>query len=120
MPIHFDVDRERGYFLSTWQGDIADEMILDSYYCLYEGQEWLPTLNELADLSQANMARVSPDCLRTLADNVAAKFKELGIPSSKTAVYAPNDLPFGLARLYEAHTNQSPEILKIFRDFNEA
>jgi hypothetical protein len=38
----------------------------------------------------------------------------------KTAIFAPEDFPFGIGRIYEALTPKSPQTVQVFRDISEA
>ena len=76
--------------------------------------------SELADLSEADMSQVTTGGLAELSKFVAEDYLSLGIESVKTAVYSPDDMPFGLARVYEAWSDSSPELVMVFRDREEA
>jgi len=55
-------------------------------------------------------------CLSLLVkDYLTGKCEEF-----KTAVIAPDDLSFGIARIYEAISFNSPESVMVFREKNEA
>ena len=71
-------------------------------------------MNELLDTRTADMTGVSADALRKLAAMVESRLAELVI-EFKTAVIASDDLPFGLARLYEMVSDESPEAVHVFR-----
>ena len=53
----------------------------------------------MVDLSEANLTEITSDGLRTLADFIASVFKKHNIAPT-VAVYAPKDLPYGLAKVY--------------------
>ncbi len=94
--------------------------MLSKYLEFYRGHEWVPSMREFVDLSVADLSLVTADGLVSLANTLADLFEGDGISVYKTAVYSPNDLPFGLARLYEAYTADSPEAVQVFRDRDEA
>ena len=75
---------------------------------------------EFADLSEADMRLVTSSGLAELANDVEEEFRKLGIESIKTAVYSPDDLPFGLGRVYQAWSDESPERVRVFRDRSKA
>ena len=84
------------------------------------GDEWSPAMYELVDLSEADLNSITGHGLAGLADAVAGIFEDAGVSTSRTAVYSLRDMPFGLARIYEAYTHESPESVQVFRDRNEA
>ena len=77
-------------------------------------------MDELVDLSDADMSQVTPEGLAGLADEIIQVFEEYNVTTYKTAVFSPHDLPFGFARLYEAYTFESPETVQVFRERDEA
>ncbi len=77
-------------------------------------------MGELVDLSNADLSNITADGLARLAEGLADFFEEAGVAVHRTAVYSAEDLPFGLARLYEAYTFESPETVLVFRDREEA
>lgn len=74
-----------------------------------------PGDHEFVDLRDVDMSRVSTDCLKdlTLLVQTYMKSPEDG---SKSAVLAPDDLPFALARFYEPASDDSPEQAHVFRN----
>jgi len=65
------------------------------------------------------MSSVSSESLTDLASMVEGYTKGK-CQEFKTAVIAPEDLPFGISRIYEAHSYDSPETVKVLRDLNKA
>ena len=120
MPITFKVKNENNYFISVWEGSISDDEIYESYKKFYTSNEWSKNLNELVDLSNANVENITGRGLTRLAKYVENHFAMHKVTSSKTSVYSPNDIAFGLARVYEAWTSESPEEIRVFRNEKEA
>ena len=120
MPITFELNNNDGYFISTWAGVISNAEILAAYKDFFEGEEWSPRLNELADISQAYLFNVTGNGLLQLAEYVQQVYKENELALVKTSAYCPKDLPFYMAKLYEAWTEVSPENIKVSRDIHEA
>jgi hypothetical protein len=120
MPIEFQLQKRDGYFTAKWLGKVSDSESFNSYKDFYEGPEWSPDLNELGDLSKSDMSSITADGLRSLGVLVENHFINHNVDSSKTAVYSPNDLPFGLARIYQTWVDQSAENVKVFRDLKDA
>ena len=99
---------------------MVDDEIVARYLDFYRGGEWAPSMSELADLSSADMSRVTPQGLAAVAEALARFFKEADVAAIKTAVFSPTDLPFGLARADEANAEESPESVRVFRGHDEA
>ncbi len=99
---------------------MTDEEILAGYLEFLSGDEWSPVMYELVDLSEADLREVTATGLAELAEAVAGVFEQAGVSTSRTAVYSARNMPFGLARIYEAYTFESPESVQVFRDRDQA
>jgi len=120
MAIEFSVFPDENYYLAAFTGTLTDAEFLEGYRSFFEGDAWRPGLNELADLEHSNLEQVTSAGLRSLQDYTERFLIANHGEETKTAVYAPHDLPFGLARIYSAMADGSPEMMGIFRDFDEA
>ena len=91
---------------------------------MYEALEFdsgqMPTAHVLWDMSSAEVEHVTADILRRFIGKAA----ELGArrPGGRTAVVAPEDLQFGLARMSEVFTEleSAPYLFRAFRSRQEA
>lgn len=119
MPIFFKVYEEHGLFISSWDGAVSDCDLLPSYKQLFENEKYRPGFHEIADLRQAQMTTVTGEGLRQL-NSMVAQYLAGKCEGFKTAVIAPRDLPFALARQYEAYSSESPESVMVFREVSEA
>ena len=119
MTIDHKIFGEQGIVITTLVGAVTDADILPGYMRLYEDENWKPGYHEIVDLRNAKMDGVTAEGLRSLSvmveGYVAGKCDRF-----KSAVVAPKDLPFGLARLYEALSEESPESVKVFRNMKDA
>lgn len=61
MPISFTINHEQGYFISKYVGKLTDDELVESYKNFSEGDDWIPGLNELADLSEMDATIVTTD-----------------------------------------------------------
>lgn len=118
MPIKITVYADEGYYLSRYIGTITDKEMQDVYSRFYTSAEWVPGMNELADISEADISEITSAGLEKLAKIVQEIFKQHHF-HMKVAVYAPHDLGFGMARVYSVHA-ESFESHKVFRNFDEA
>lgn len=120
MAIKISKHVDQGYFTSTFEGKVTDSELLEFYEAFVSGGEWDPSLNELVDLSRADLRGVTRDGLSELLLLANRHFKLRGVVSTKTAIYAPADLPYGIARMYATMVEQSPEEVRVFRDIDLA
>mgnify|MGYP006299911201 CR=1 FL=1 len=120
MPITFEVNHKDNYFISHFKGVVTDAELLRSFVAFYKSHQWTPGMNELTDLSEGDGSQLTTDGLIKLATATKEIFQKKGVKHTKTAVYAPQDLSFGLSRMYEAMIYDSPEDFRVFRNIDEA
>ena len=120
MAITFSLNQEEGYFVSKSSGEITDDELLNSYKEYFENEEWIPLSNELADLSELDKTTVTSDGVERLAKYIRNLLIQRGITTYHTAVYAPHNLAFGLARIYQVMSHESPESVMVFRQLSDA
>lgn len=120
MPITFSINHDDGYLIATYTGKISDEELLASWKEFFQGEKWIPGLNELANLSQADLSGISAGGLQSLVSYANTIYAKYNIRSVKIAIYAPKPLHFGLARMYEAMTYKYPQSAQVFRSIQEA
>lgn len=120
MPITFTVNNTDRYFVSSFKGIVTDDELVNSFVEFYESEQWTPGMNELTDLSEGDASLITTDGLQKLAIATEQIFVKNEVKYSKTAVYAPKDLAFGLSRMYEVMIDESPEHFRVFRDIDEA
>lgn len=119
MAIDFTTFPDENYFLTTFSGTVTDAELLSRYQAFMHSEQWQPGMNELVDVAQGELTQLSSAGLRQLQEFTEGFLGEQAT-AMRTAVYAPDDLPYGLARVYSALAETSPELISIFRDREEA
>ncbi len=97
-----------------------DAQLFEFYGEFLNKPELKPLKPEFVDLSEADMTRVTTNGLVELSRMMKDNYLQLGVDLVKTAVYSPDDMPFGLARMYEAWSESSPELVRVFRNRQQA
>ena len=120
MPVTFTVESDKGYFLSTYSGKLSEKELLRSWDQFFENGLWKPGLKELVDLSLAHPGDITGDFIRRLAHFTNYFYAGKSINTVKVAIYAPEDIDFGLSRMYETLTDTSAEEVMVFRDRQKA
>ena len=120
MPITFSRNHSDGYVEIKYNGQISDSDLLSTYKSYFGSDDAIPVLNDLTDLSEADLSILSSNAIQELADYIIHSYKRSGITSFKTAIYAPDDLGFGLSRMYAAISYERPQHIEIFKDREKA
>jgi hypothetical protein len=119
MPILHTINEELGVVLSTWVGSVSDENVVGEYRQLYDNKRWKPGFHEIADMRDVDVSGLTGKGVREVSMMVEG-YTAGKCEGFKTAVIASEDLPFGLARMYEAVSNESPESVMVFRTVEAA
>jgi hypothetical protein len=120
VPIRCSFHPDWGRLVAVYVGRIDDEELLSESKAIYADSRWIPGMDELHDLSLADLSGVSAKGIRQLAAYSEDTLRNRGVESLRIAVYAPAPLPFGLARMYEAMAADSPESIRVCQSIEEA
>ncbi len=113
--ISYAWDLERQIFVATWIGVLTDRILLRSYEAYYSAPDYDPTCRELADLRGLTGNQMTTEGLKKMAE-LAQRFQRSGL----TAILAPTDISFGLARMYNVFGPDAAKRFEVFRDLPSA
>lgn len=119
MPIFYSIKKEQGIVVSKHEGNISDKELVDVYTALYQDPDFRKNYSKLVDLRSSKSTERSMGALKEVADMVK-QYHSKRSERTKTAIVAPHDLYFGLARTYELISDESPEEVMVFRDVDKA
>lgn len=118
-PITHTIHEDLQLLVCTWNGAVTDAEMLAGYRRAYADRRWAPGFNEVTDLRRAELRAVTVDGLRAVHVLVAESMTGF-TGAFRTAVLAPTDLTFGLSRMYELMSADSPESVRVCRDVDDA
>jgi len=111
------VDKQHDLTIHKYSGNLTEQGLLNTIQSFYEDS---PTLYTLCDYSDASVDLISLAFVRQLYSMV----QKLGFSrqGGKTAVVAPKDLVYGLARMFQimSDTDDFPFETRVFRSYEEA
>jgi hypothetical protein len=121
MPIDYSIDHSRRLVIAKGSGVFTDDDVFG-----YQRSVWsrpdVAGYDELVDMTDVTeIALPSPNRVRDLADEAAAMDRATG--GGKFAIVAPQDVAYGLGRMYEANrelTGKSTKQVAVFRTMPEA
>jgi hypothetical protein len=119
VPIRHQIRRDLGLAVSIHIGIVTDQEFLDSYEALFNDPDYDLNFSRLVDLRKTDSSSRSSEALRAIAALVRRRYE--GVETApKTAVVAPRDLSFGLARMYQALSELVPGDVVVFRSVDAA
>jgi len=118
MPIEFEHDRERNILVVAMRGDISDDDLVAYARLAVEDPEIDAETNDYIDLAGLTSTSTSSGGLRRM-EVVLEKGGRIR-NTGRMAIHAPDDLPFGMARVFQAYRDGSPIEVRVFRTEAEA
>lgn len=119
MSIHSQSFPDDDLIVVTHIGLIPDDEFLGFYNAFFTGGALRPSMNLLVDLRQADSSPRSSEVLRHLAGSLRRLPVEIA-PGTKVAVVAPEDLAYGLARMYGTLADAVSWEFSVFRSMKDA
>jgi len=121
MPIEYEIDHQRRLVLAKGQGTLTDAEVFHYQSSVWSHPE-VASYDELFDMSDvADITLPSTERIRELVRLSAAIDDALS--PSRLAIVAPDDFPFALGRMYEAHQGldkRSTKTVNVFRSVGDA
>lgn len=114
MSVRYEIDAVRSVVLVTVEGVVSDEDYFAAGEQLRRDPAFRSHFCELIDLSAASLAGLTTDGVRRIAAHEPDRDSK-----ARTAIVAPSDLEFGIARMFEALREQRSRVAA-FRDMDEA
>ncbi|MGD2151346.1 MAG: hypothetical protein PVF99_12120, partial [Desulfobacterales bacterium] len=100
MPITYQLKPDERLVIFIHVGVVTDEEFLSFYKALYEENRFDKSFNALVDLRQTESTVRSAEALTEFAEFIYEQYTNI-TSRPKVAVVAPEDISFGLARMYE-------------------
>ena len=114
MPAEFRIDRSQKMVFSTARGVVTDHEVLAHQDRLRNDPDFEPSLWQFIDFTHATRIDLSVKTIQLLAQrNPFGKH-------SRRAFYAPDDILYGLARMFQILTDHHKDELNVYRDISEA
>lgn len=115
MPSFFKIDKERRFVLSSGNGVFNREEALAHQIRLLSDPDFDPSYSQLVDFTQITKFDLSAEDIRQMAQ------RKVFSPDSRRAILVPNELAFGLGRMFESLRNTAGERgIRVFRNLEEA
>lgn len=114
MPITYQLKPDERVVILVHVGAVSDAEFLSFYKALYENNIFDNSFNLLVDLRQTESSVRSSTALNELANFIGRQYLNATV-RPKVAVVAPEDISFGLARMYEIFSGDVPWEFVVFR-----
>jgi hypothetical protein len=119
MPITYQLKPDLRLVILVHAGVVTDDEFLSFYKALFQDNRFDESFKLLVDLRQAESSVRSGATLHEFADFIRRQYLST-TATPKVAVVAPEDISFGLARMYEAFSEEVPWEFEVFRAIDAA
>lgn len=119
MPVSYRIHTGLGLVVTRYVGVVTADEFVEMIRSVVGDSEHLHGFNVLADLQELKDFKVTRDAMKR-ASELIGRFYEGRSESMHTAIIAPRDFAYGLARMYSAYTDPDSERVNVFKDVDEA
>jgi hypothetical protein len=119
MPIRYTIHADLGLVVTRFTGQVSDEEFVDTYRRIMADSAYVPGTNELADLRQVELLDLTARGLRQVEELTGERYAGTGA-AFRTAILAPADSSYGMARMYEVFAEDGPEHVRVCREMADA
>jgi len=117
MSVEFRVDKEDEIVYGTMKGEVTAEEIIAGLEEVFDGGDYEPHFNGISDLRDINWESDQGD-LRKIVQFIIRNKGRIG--RHRSAIVVSNERSFGMSRMFEVFSEQTPLKVRVFRDYDEA
>ena len=114
MPCGYTIDLARSLVLSRGWDIVTDRELLAHVRALTIDPRFARDFSQLVDLRDVTDVEVTASCIREMV-----RLNPFGA-GARRAVVVTNDVVFGMTRMYQILSDESPDELQIFRKVDDA
>ncbi len=118
MTIRIEIDEAKGIAYVKVYGCIYESDIRQAFHSVISSSDYKKGMHRLWDLSEADLSTIDNASLESLA-KMSMDYSPT-FDRTKVAVVAPQDLEFGMMRVYERISERKDYIFSPFRALEEA
>jgi hypothetical protein len=118
MPITYRIDRQRGIVWTHVTGVLTDAVLLAHKRRLVNDPDFQPGMRELSDVRAIERLEVTPKGISRFVAQDKTDASHLG--DHRLAIVASENVVYGMARIYQALSDDSPSNVMVFRNPAEA
>lgn len=117
MPAEFRVDSEEEIVYGTLRGEVTAEEIIAGLEGVFDSGDYRPHFNGISDLRDINWESEQGD-LRKIVQFIIRNKSRIG--RHRSAIVVSEERSFGMSRMFEVFSEQTPLKVRVFRDYDKA
>ena len=119
MPVKNQIDLENNLIVRTVSGRLTTAEVLNAFNGSLNDKNFVKDMHVIWDVSKADVRQVSADAINTIVEHIKAHLNNRG-SNYKIAIVAPEDLNFGISRMFATYGSDLPVSIGIHRDIDDA
>ncbi len=119
MPISTTIDVQHSVIIRTLTGEPSIREALAEMDEDFQRPGFHAGMNTLWDLTRASVGHLTAEDVRRLAHGIGERMEGRGA-DFKSAIVVPEDLGYGVMRMFGAFADELPIRRKIFRSYGQA
>lgn len=117
MSVEFRVDREDEIVYGVLKGQVTAEEIIEDLERTISDEDYRPHFNGISDLRDINWESEQGD-LRKIVQFILRNRGRIG--RHRSAIVVSGERSFGMSRMFEVFSEQTPLKVRVFRDYTKA
>jgi hypothetical protein len=114
MPVKYTILKNYNLLILHYDGEVTLSELAQNRLELLRDTDFQPSYAQLVDLRSGQMSNLSTADVRSLSSSTIFN------PGVKRAIVAPNDLEFGMARMFGVFVERFGQQVRVFRSIEEA
>ena len=119
MPINYAIKKPIGPVIITASGIVKGKDIIEGLGRMLQDPDFKEGMDALGDFRTVHSANSETADIREIVSFVRANQKKRG-SNYRVALVVSRDIDFGLARMFEAYSQELPFDIQIFKDIKDA
>jgi hypothetical protein len=117
MTVEFRINSDEGIVYGTVSGDVDADEIMDGLDEVINGEEYEPGFSGITDLRHIRWESDQGDLRRLVQFLIRNRSR---LKPHRSAVVVSGDRTYGMTRMFEVFSEQTPIKLRVFRDYDRA
>ena len=119
MPIKYQIDSEHNLIIRTVSGTLTSSDVLNVLNESLDDKDFVKDMHAIWDISNAEIHQITVDTIKTIVEHIKTHLNNRG-SKYKIAIVAPEDLNFGISRMFATYGSDLPVSIGIHRDIDDA
>ena len=119
MPIKYKIDSEHNLIIRTVSGTLTSSDVLNVLNESLDDKDFVKDMHAIWDISNAEIHQITVDTMNTIVEHIKTHLNNRG-SKYKIAIVAPEDLNFGISRMFATYGSDLPVSIGIHRDIDDA